>query len=302
MHDKWLDPNKYATIVCRPALPKDTPDVIALTHRIWEGEDYVPEIWPDWLADPEGLLAVAEYGGRVVGLGKLTRLSENEWWMEGLRVHPDFEGRGFASHLNDYVLDFWKRNGSGVVRLATGSYNEPVHRMCKRSGFIKVGEYTSYSAPLLPGDEKRTSQAFSSLKEIDVPKATNLATRSPAVALSFDLMDLGWKWAIPKAEYISRAVGNQAAWRWRGGRGLLLTREDAGEEDERILTIQLLACSVQDLAECLQDLRGWLPARGYGKVNWFAPVRPEMEPVLKAAGFQRRWEDSLFIYEKASEA
>lgn len=302
MHNKWIDPNKYPAIVCRPALPKDTPDVIELTHRIWEGEDYVPEIWSDWLGDPEGLLAVAEYGGRVAGLGKLTRLSENEWWMEGLRVHPDVEGRGIASHLNDYVLDFWKRNGSGVVRLATGSYNEPVHHMCKRSGFTKVGEYTSYSAPLLPGEQKKTSQAFSPLKEIEVPKALDVATRSPVMALSFGLMDLGWRWAIPKAEYISTAVRNQGAWWWRGEHGLLLTRENQGEGDERIPTLQLVACSVPDLAECLQDLRRWLPGRRYGQLKWFAPVRPEMEPVLEAAGFQRGWDDSLFIYEKRSEA
>lgn len=302
MQSKWLNLDKQATIVCRPALPKDTPDVMELTHRIWEGEDYVPEVWADWLADPEGLLAVAEYSGRVAGLGKLTRLSADEWWMEGLRVHPDFEGRGIASHLNDYVLDYWRRNGSGVIRLATGSYNEPVHHMCQRSDFHKVAEYTSYIAAPLPSRPTEAGKAFSPLSHTDVRKAADMARESPVVALSFGFMDLGWKWGIPKAEYLSRAVENQRAWWWREGRGLLVTREDESEDDERIPAIELLACPLEDLTEYLQDFRRWASALGYAEVRWFAPVRSEMEAILENTGFQRKWEDSLFIYEKAWES
>lgn len=113
----WQSPASFPVLVCRPALPKDTPDVIELTRTIWEGEDYVPSVWPTWLADPCGLLAVGEYGPRVVGLVKLTCLGQGEWWLEGLRVHPAYEGRGFASHLHDYVLDYWIRNGASSAWL-----------------------------------------------------------------------------------------------------------------------------------------------------------------------------------------
>jgi hypothetical protein len=30
--------------VCRLALPKDTQDVMELTSKIWEGDDYVPYV------------------------------------------------------------------------------------------------------------------------------------------------------------------------------------------------------------------------------------------------------------------
>jgi len=68
--------------------------VLELTRTIWEGDDYVPHVWGEWLADPQGLLAVAEHQGRVLGLGKLTRLSEDDWWLEGLRTHPNTKGGG----------------------------------------------------------------------------------------------------------------------------------------------------------------------------------------------------------------
>lgn len=42
----------------------------------------------------------------VVGLSKITRIDADQWWLEGLRVHPDFQGRGVASHLQDDLLEY----------------------------------------------------------------------------------------------------------------------------------------------------------------------------------------------------
>jgi len=55
-------------LVCRPALPKDTPDVLELTRTIWDGHDYLPAVWDDWLRDYDGMLAV-----RNTGVGWLAR-------------------------------------------------------------------------------------------------------------------------------------------------------------------------------------------------------------------------------------
>src|SRR3972149_1024856 len=197
---KRMRPETLYTLVCRPALPKDTPDVMELTSTIWEGEDYVPHVWSEWLADPEGLLAVAEYGGRVVGLSKLTRLGPAEWWLEGLRVHPDFEGRGIASHLHEYLLDFWQRTGSGVIRLGTASFRKPVQHLCDRTGFRKVAEYSIFSAPVLPGsDSNSTATNFTPINIDEAQTAVDLALQSPALSLVYGLMDTGWQWATPAA-------------------------------------------------------------------------------------------------------
>jgi len=110
-----LPDNKRLNVICRPASIKDTPDVMELTSKIWDGEDYVPVVWKEWLCDTTGELTVAECDNRVIGLGKLTRLSSEDWWLEGLRVHPDFEGIGIAAQLHDYLLDIWLNKGSGKI-------------------------------------------------------------------------------------------------------------------------------------------------------------------------------------------
>jgi len=67
-------PSELFRVVCRPALPKDTAGALALTSRIWDGHDYVPYLWQEWLDDQQGMLAVAEYAGRVVGIARMSSI------------------------------------------------------------------------------------------------------------------------------------------------------------------------------------------------------------------------------------
>ena len=134
-------------LVCRPALAQDTPAMQEITRTIWDGHDYVPREWGHWLGDASGCLAVAELGGRVVGLARLTQFSEQDWWDQALRVHPEFRGQGIASHLHEYLLDCWQRVGSGVLRLTTTA-------TFSRSIMVSVGlrtdrEFTFFAAPAI---------------------------------------------------------------------------------------------------------------------------------------------------------
>ncbi len=286
-------------IVCRPALPFDTPGMLELTSRIWEGEDYVPDVWDDWMADPEGLLAVAESGGKVVGFGKLTRLSDSDWWLEGLRVHPEFEGRGIASHLNDYLLDYWQRIGSGVVRLATSSSREQVKHLSRKKGFQIIGEYTTFKALLT---DKPTSGSveslFHSLNRKKVGEALDWLTESGKERLPFGLMDLGWQFAEPIMEYIDRFLQTNQIWWWKDKQGILVMveKKDGGDRWARI---RMLASDVKELDLFLSDVLLFAGDNGYAGVTWLAPLIPQVVKKLSEAGFERDWDASLLIFEKS---
>jgi ribosomal protein S18 acetylase RimI-like enzyme len=299
----WLQLQKTPLIVCRPALPKDTPQVLELTGRIWDGDDYVPYVWAEWLADPEGLLAVAEYGGRVAGLGKVTHLGEQEWWLEGLRVHPELEGRGIASRLHDYLVDYWDRTHAGVIRLGTASFREPVQHLCERSGFQKVGEFTSYLAPARLPSEGGPVPTFQPVMPGETDAAFEMVAEIPFTTGSRQYMDLGWQWASPSFAHLQESVGLGQAWWWRGGKALLVANEDVEDGTEnRYLRLQLLACRGEDLPDFLLDFRSLAGDFGYAKASWMALLNPQLALALDAAGFQRDWDASLYLYERAHPA
>lgn len=287
----WQRPETLRTPVCRPALPKDTPDVMELTRTIWEGEDYVPAVWAEWLEDYEGVLAVAQYGKRVVGLCKLSRIGADQWWLQGLRVHPEYEGRGIASHLHAYMLDTWQRTGSGVLRLATASFRAPVQHLCDRTGFTKMGEFTPFIAPGLPDEAK----GFELVHESEAGKAFDYARREGSFQLTGGLMEIGWEWASITKERLLEAAHSRRLWWWEMGRALLAARED---EEEEALVISLVSCPRQDLSACLLDYRRLAGSLGFGRAGWFAPLGAGLEAALDSAGYQREWDASVYLYEK----
>ena len=297
----WLRSDNLYLIVCRPALAGDTAEVMELTSQIWEGNDYIPLVWEDWLFDPEGLLAVAEYQGHVVGLGKLSHLDADEFWLEGLRVHPDYKGRGIASHLHNYLLGYWQEHFRGVLGVATGSDNLAVQHLCERSGFSKIGEYTPFIAgslnPIQEVDKVGNDDIFIKLDSSEIPQALHFTLNSPSLALAYGLMDIDWRWVKPAARFFQEAVNRGQAMWWRKGLGLIIfsIREHEGEE---IPTLQLIACPLEELLTCLRDFRMLAAVLNYDRASWMAPLHPELAPILDKAGFERDWDLSLYVYQK----
>ena len=289
----WLIPETYRTVVCRPALPKDTDDVLELTRTIWSGEDYVPQVWQSWLEDTEGLLAVAEYGPRVVGLGKLTYMGQDEWWLEGLRTHPELEGKGIASRLHKYLLDHWIRNGNGVLRLATGSFREPVHHLCRKTGFEKIGEFTPFAAGSLMDE----ADQFSLVDVETIEEVEKWIQDGEWSDYTRGLMDLGWQWAEISGQRLAETARKAELWWWGSvlQQGVLAARVD---EEEEALVVQLIACLERDLVACLLDFRRLAAEKGVRRAAWLAPLEQGLESKLEAAGYKRDWDASVYIYEK----
>jgi len=210
------------------------------------------------------------------------------------------------------------------VRLGTASFRFPVHHLCNRLGFTRVAECTPFMAPILTdqpalpknnsGSETTPEQAASSLFTItdhtapvanfclvlpdQATVATTFALQSPALSLTHGLMELDWRWAPPQEAYITQIIGNQKAWWWREGKGLLALREDQDPGKAPTPLIQLLACSMEDIVECLLDYRCLAAALGYQRAGWFAPLHPDLLPALSHAGFQRDWDASMYIYSR----
>ncbi|MFW9767854.1 MAG: GNAT family N-acetyltransferase, partial [Candidatus Thorarchaeota archaeon] len=109
----------------RPLRPSDREDILEIARHIWEGHDYIPYLFDTWLNDKHSYTAAIEQEGHVVALANL-RVIENgkTGWMEGLRVHPDHRGRGFARLLTQHVIQMAKGIPVERVRYTTAADNE----------------------------------------------------------------------------------------------------------------------------------------------------------------------------------
>ena len=116
--------------------PSDKPAILDIASRIWEGTDYLPAVFDEWVADGQGEFAAVLLDGRVVGCGKLSFLTDTDAWLEGLRKDPKVSERGLGGAVVDYLLSrLAGRTNLASVRFATYVKNRASIVTSERAGF-----------------------------------------------------------------------------------------------------------------------------------------------------------------------
>ncbi len=279
--------------VLRPARPEDRSGMEAISAHIWGGEDYIPEVWDEWLADPEGELTVAELNGQVVGLAKLTHIADEEWWLEGLRVHPAYRRLGLARRLQAHQLEVAARLGAGVVRFITASSNRPVHRNAERDGFRRVAEFHRYSAGSIPGP-----LPLRMLGPEDLEAAWSLVENSPFHRAAHGLYGVRWRWLKLTKERLATHLAASEVWGVDvNGELAALAILPTNPRADR-MAVGYLDGTLDGVRIVAWGLRLLAYQRGYSEVRLRPPGEPRLLQALREAGFSPQGEPTLYIFEK----
>jgi GNAT superfamily N-acetyltransferase len=111
-------------LVVRDLESTDREDVLEISKHIWDGHDYIPQALDIWLNDDECHTLVAETDGKVVGIANMRVIDQGKTgWMEGLRVHPDYRGKGIANILTDEIVKRAIKESIIRLRYTTASVN-----------------------------------------------------------------------------------------------------------------------------------------------------------------------------------
>jgi len=133
-----------AELTVREARSDDYDDVVAFTRDTWperETGDYLPDVFHDWLAAEDAETAVAVDGDAAVGILQCTFLSDREAWLQGMRVDPDYRGRGVGSLLVEHLFDWARSAGATVARNMVFSWNAAGLGQSRATGFEPTTEF-----------------------------------------------------------------------------------------------------------------------------------------------------------------
>ena len=290
-------------VLCRPALERDLAEITAFCKTIWDGHDYVPDVIDDWFHDLQGLLAVAEHQGCAIACSKLTWLAEGQWWLEGFRVDPNYQGLKVGSLIHHYIDQWWLEHGDGMLRLMTSSKNRSVHHLCENTSFSKLFEVRGYKAEPLDGRADMFTSAASS--DRDLGNVVEFVRASPSLAITNHVTDFGWRVADPTRDraltFLASTLSGLESnffW-WRKDRGLLIIWDDFDSDgQERTMGIGVLACELEDMPAFLMDVRHLAAKQRKTSVFWVAPVHQQVELALQRAGYTTDWENTAYVFEK----
>lgn len=267
------------TLLIRPARPDDKPAVLELTRDIWEGHDYLPRVFDAWVQDPTGHFYVVEVDGKVAGLGRVSFPDPDEAWLEGGRVHPEYQGQGLASILFAYQMFVVRRSGVRVARFCTASDNAPVHHLAKVYRFRRLADSLLWEAPAGGTFEARPLDAG------ELPAAWEFIQQSPWHRRTGGLLCEGWVWRRLTQERLAERQQAGQVWVWPAEgawRGLLIASVDLEYGD---VTCGFIAGDAEAMPALARSLRAWAVGRSENVEAVIPEGLDEVQAAFQSSGY-----------------
>lgn len=273
----------------RRARPSDRRGVVAAVRTNWGGDDYIPSVFDRWVTHRTGPFYVAVVRGRVVGMGKLTRQSAREAWLEGGRVAPRWRRRGIETALVTHRIRRATELGYEVVRFSTASNNTPIHRLARRLGFRRAHRFARYEAPAAHGQTPRVA-------EIGEVAALWRLVRPPA-GPGLVQVGGGWDWRdLTRDELLRNVRARRVLVSGSPDRARAYAIVGTGHHRDTLL-IRFAAGSDAARARLFAALRADARRRGFAKVSGYAVDGGSAAFVR--AGYRRPWSEEAWFFERA---
>jgi RimJ/RimL family protein N-acetyltransferase len=294
----------------RPMRPDDKSAMVDIASRIWDGTDYLPFVFDDWLADADGEFAAATLGGRVVGCGKLSFPAPGHAWLEGLRKDPAVAAGGLAEAVTRYFLRrLAGRPGLASVRFSTYVFNERSIAVNERLGFERryVFSCKAWARGRAEAEATACPEAGRAVAVDDTAEAIRFVEAGSWLVDSGGLVCEGWK-AFPfsAAWFAARYVASGRCLGVRLGLGDgALTGLAAFAHDTRYpktyVKLAFLDARDRQTAEVLVDaVVRYVKehVRVENEIELILPPGSRVAPWIAGRGFAS-WEqeDDFFVYE-----
>ncbi|MBN2259369.1 MAG: GNAT family N-acetyltransferase [Clostridiales bacterium] len=118
----------------------DKDEVLEIIKDIWDGTDYIGNIFDEWVNDSKGEFTCLEIDGFIVGMSKMSHIDDDVVWFEGIRVGKNYRNNGYGIKLSEYQIEKAKEKGYKKAQLATYRLNESVG-IVEKLGFKRIQEF-----------------------------------------------------------------------------------------------------------------------------------------------------------------
>jgi GNAT superfamily N-acetyltransferase len=138
-------------VTLRPVRPADRERVIEITRDVWDGHDYIPRVFDDWVSDASAAFQAVEVDGVVVGLQRIRPYAEGLVWYEGLRVASSHRRQGIARSMLESAIAEAREQGFHEMRLGTG--NPDAVALFESVGFQRLVDVRWWKAGRVEGGD-----------------------------------------------------------------------------------------------------------------------------------------------------
>ena len=183
--------NVFNTMEMKKITPEHKERVLQISKDIWEGDDYIPEIFDEWVADPFGEFVGLFADKTLIAFGKMTYLTPTDVWLEGLRKDQNTTIKGIGKLFTEYYLNLLsQRKDLTSVRFVTYFENYGSIIPSERAGFEII--LTCSLKNLEIDKEEKIEMIPSITNEISYKDFENYILTSSYLKKCKNLLSKGW--------------------------------------------------------------------------------------------------------------
>jgi GNAT superfamily N-acetyltransferase len=278
--------NRGGDLVIRPVRPADRERVIELCRDIWDGHDYLPRVFDDWVSDSGAAFQAIELDGVVAGLQRLRPYAPGLLWYEGLRVASSHRRQGLARHMLQSAIAEAREQNFREIRLATG--NPAAARLFEEVGFVRLQDDRWWKGVRVEGGESARIPGPSEAEKLwaGIASSPGIELWGGVTADFQGAHDVG-------AKELARLAGIGMLRSAPGGRGVVGLREPWGNN----LAVAFVAGRGGALRDLLLALRFEADADGLDDVTVALPRDHPASDDLRASGYDfANDDDTSYIY------
>ena len=264
----------------------DRDRVVEISGDVWEGADYLPDVFDEWASDPGASFQAAELEGTVVAVQRLRPIARRVMFYEGLRVAASHRRRGIARVMLRQAIDESRGLGFQQMRLYTG--NPDAGNLFSSEGFRLLTDCSVWTARRVEGGDPPRLPPPSDAAGL----AERLRTDPARAAYGGVVAD--WHATLDvDADLLERLAERGLVRIGAGGRGLVLLRQGA----RRRLPVTFLAGSGAAVQDLLLGLRFEADSLDMDGVAVLAPAtHPAAEDIVEAGYDRAEGEGHAYVY------
>ena len=254
--------------------PLDRDRVLEISREVWNGNDYLPEVFDSWVSDPGATFQAAELEGQVIGVQRLRPIARGVMFYEGLRVAETHRRQGVARAMLRTAIG--EARGLGFERMRLYTENPNAGQLFTEEGFRLLVDCVTWTGRRVEGGDP---PRLGSPSEAG-PLAERLR-QDPALA-AYGGVNPDWNGALDvDAELIEHLAEQGQVRVGAGGRGVALMRA-GGRRRLPVTFIGGSGAALQDLLTALRFEADWMDM---AEVRVLAPAHHPAAADLGEVGY-----------------
>ena len=152
----------------REIKPSDKKEVLRISSQIWEGDDYVNNVFDKWVTGNAGLFTGYWKNEKLIGFGRMRFLTPANIWLEALRKDPQTGVKGVGYKIAQYYMEQLKGKRIESIRFSTYFGNIASIKLNENLGFNKILTLSIKELDISINQIKPINKAISTYIDYDI--------------------------------------------------------------------------------------------------------------------------------------